>query len=314
MKSGAKPLAKPARAERSARGSTQKRTTKITFALLVLCWAALPFTAGSVIVDGLAGRSDSVRALAEAGAWLMWAAALLSALVAHPLALTTLRIVTPTNAAITGWWSVTGSSADTTRTLGVALSAVSVLVAFLAATGDRHINGPAYPNEKRFLLRPPGLLLLGPVPLAWLMAVIGVWAGPLLLAAHAWIAGIVALFVGVPAAALGARSLHALAERFAVFVPAGFVLHDLMTLRDPILFPKNSVEALRLAEAQSDSLDLTQRSLGYAIEVVLREKAELTLLKSGGRQQETGGSARFLIAPTSPGRLLAEAGSRRYSR
>jgi hypothetical protein len=103
------------------------------------------------------------------------------------------------------------------------------------------------------------------------------------------------------------RALHGLSRRWVVFVPAGVVLHDPITLADPVLFPKQTIDALRLAPAGTDSLDLTQRAPGLAVELLLREKVPLTLVKPGDRAGESGSSARLLFTPTRPGAVLAEA-------
>jgi hypothetical protein len=125
------------------------------------------------------------------------------------------------------------------------------------------------------------------------------------------VAGLAAVVVGVPVAVVLLRSLHALSRRFVVFVPAGFVLHDLMALREPVLFERRRIETIGPAPAGSDSLDLTQNAPGLALEAILLEKVEVTVMRRGGREGELGSTARFLFTPTLPGRLLAEARSRR---
>ena len=157
----------------------------------------------------------------------------------------------------------------------------------------------------------PGPLLLGPLPVSWALSVGSPVAGILLLAARAWLVGAVVLILGLPVAAILARSLHGLARRWLVFVPAGVVLHDPLSLGEPVLFERKVIETLRPAPADSDSLDLTKGALGLAVELVLREKVPMTLVKPGRPGGEQGASARLLFTPTRPGQALAEAARRR---
>jgi hypothetical protein len=83
--------------------------------------------------------------------------------------------------------------------------------------------------------------------------------------------------------------------RWAVFVPAGFVLHDPMSLAEPVLFRREVIGSLSPAPADSEGLDITQRALGLAVELVLTE--QVAPLEA----------TRLLFTPTRPGRLLAEA-------
>ncbi len=117
--------------------------------------------------------------------------------------------------------------------------------------------------------------------------------------------------VAVPVAGVLWRSLHGLSRRWVVFVPAGLVLHDPMTLVDPVLFRRQVVDVLRPAPADSDALDLTQRAPGLALELVLKEEAHLVLLRPGRRTADTVTASRLLFTPTRPGAALQEARTRR---
>lgn len=278
--------------------------------LLRAAWVVLPFTAGTVVGDGLAGASRPVSVTGTVLAWVVWGLTMLATLVPHPVSLTVLRIATPLATAVSVWGVTAGHASAGRAVLALVPVVVALVLAYWAETGHWAVNGPAYPNERRFLLRAPGMLLLGPLEIAWALVCAGALAGPLLLAAKAWVVGGILLVAGWAVVFVLFRSLHALARRFVVFVPAGFVLHDLMSLRDPVLFQRQKVEAIRPAPAGTDSLDLTQNSPGLAIEVLLLEKTEVTLLHRGGREGEVGKTARFLFTPTLPGRLLAEARSR----
>jgi len=268
-----------------------------------LSWIALPFTAGPPLADALDAASRPVQLVASSGLWAGWAVGVVAVLVPHPLSLTALRIVAPASVVAVVAAAVAGHPSP----LALGWATVTATWAFAPSFGLVCVNGPAYPNERRFLLRVPGALLIGPLALAWALAVTGLAAGPLLVAGRQWVAGAIALVIGVPVAVVLMRSMHALSRRWAVFVPAGVVLHDPLTLADPVLFPRQTVEVLRPAPADTDSLDLTQRAPGLALELLLLDKAELTLVKPGVRAGETGRTTRLLFTPTRPGAVLEQA-------
>lgn len=276
------------------------------WALRVL-WLALPFAAGGALAAALDGASVPVRTLASIGVWASWAVVMVATVVPRPVGLTALRLVAPGALAALVAASVGGHVSIP----GLSVAALATLAALSAEVATVFANGAAYPNERRYPLRAPGPLVLGPLPLSWALTVAGLCAGPLLLAARQWAAGGVALVTGWAIALLLVRPLHGLSRRWAVLVPAGLVLHDPMTLADPVLFPRQSIEALHPAPAGSDSLDLTQRALGLSLELLLREKVPMTLVRPGRRTGEEGASARLLFTPARPGALLAAAAERR---
>jgi hypothetical protein len=279
--------------------------------VLRLAWAALPLTTGAVLAAGLDGRSRSVQLVANIGLWAGWALVLVATLVPHPVGLTALRLAAPAGLVSVLAAVVAGDPSVVATLVGVAGSAVTVALAFAPAAGMLFVNGPSYVDERRYPLRAPGPLLLGPLPLAWAVAVVGPAVGVLLLAAGQWVAGAVVTAVTGVASVVLVRAMHGLSRRWVVFVPAGVVLHDPMTLADPVLFQRPVIERLRPAAADTDSLDLTQRAPGLVVELVLREKVPMTLVTAGNRAGRSGASARLLFAPTRPGRVLAEAATRR---
>lgn len=274
-------------------------------------WVALPFAAGPAFGAALHPHSEAVRLAATIVLWATWAVVLVGTLVPYPLGLTALRLFSPAalGAAAAAAW--TGRPSALAAAGAVVVAGADIVLAFTPATGAVYVNGPAYPNERRYPLRPPGPLLLGPLELSWAVTVGAPVAGILLLAARAWVAGAIVLVVGLALAWVLGRSLHSLSRRWVVFVPAGVVLHDPLALLDPVLFPRTVIEALRPAPADSDSLDLTQGALGLAVELVLRQKIDMTRIKPGRLAGEQGASARLLFTPTRPGQVLAEAGRRR---
>jgi hypothetical protein len=267
--------------------------------------AALPFLVGPGLARGLHDLSDPVRTTASAALWLAWGVGLLAAVVPHPAALTTVRVLAPAGVAA----AVLVRGDGTAWVVGVTATLVWTALAFSPAVSMRAINALAYPNERRFPLRPPGAVLVGPIELAWAFAVAGLLAGPLLLAAGVWVPGAIATVSGVPLAALLLRALHGLSRRWVVFVPAGVVLHDLVALSDPVLFQRTTIERLAPASRDTDALDLTERAPGLALELALREPADVHLSRAKGGERVKAGAV--LFTPTRPGAVLAEANARR---
>ena len=273
-------------------------------------WAALPFTTGPTLAAALDPASGAPRAVASAGLWLGWAVGMVGAFVPHPIALTVLRMVAPAAVAV----ALAAALAGRPSALAVAWPAVACAWAFAPAIGTAWVNGPAYPNERRFLLRPPGPLLKGPLPLAWALTVAGLAGGPLLLAARRWVAGGVVLLIGWPLALLLLKSLHNLSRRWVVFVPAGLVLHDPLVLVDPMLFRRQDVTVLRPGGPRNPAyLDLSQRAPGMGVEMELAEPVTVTLLRPGRREGDPVEASRLRFTPTRPGTVLAEARRRRIA-
>ena len=275
--------------------------------VLAALWAALPFTAGPSLAAALDGAGGPVRTVASLLLWAGWSVGVGATLILHPVGLTALRLLAPAALAATLAAAIDGHASA----LAVGWAAVTCGWALSPGFGLLCVNGPAYANERRFLLRAPGPLLFGPLLVVWALTVAGLCAGPLLLAGRRWVPGALAALVGIPLAVLLMRSLHNLSRRWVVFVPAGMVLHDPVTVREPLLFRRQDVVVLSPAPASSEALDLTQRAPGLALELVLEKPYALTLMKPGqklGRAVETN---RLLFTPTRPGAVIEEAGRRR---
>lgn len=271
-------------------------------------WGVLPFTAGPALADALGDRSRAVQLVASVGLWASWGVVVAATLVPHPVSLTVVRVVTPAAVAAAGWAAASG--AGTGGALAVSSTALALAAAFLPETGTWFVNGPAYPNERRFLLRAPAPLLLGVLGVVWALAVAPVTAGALLLAARRWVAGGAALALGLPLAFVLLRAVHGLSRRWVVFVPAGLVLHDPIALADPVLFRRQVVAGLGPAPAGSRATDLTQAAPGLALELTLTEQVPVLLSRPGRRPGEAASLGRLLFTPTRPGAVLAEAGRR----
>jgi hypothetical protein len=274
---------------------------------LRIAWVAMPFTAGPALAAALDGASRPVQAVASSGLWLGWAAAVAALLAPRSSGLTVARVVVPAGALATAAAAVAGEPSP----VGLGVASVAAVLVLAPTTGAVFVDGSSYGDERRFPLRPPAALLLGPVELAWAVVVAGVAAGPLLLAARQWVTGGVALAAGLPAAAFAARSLHGLARRWVVLVPAGLVVHDPITLLDPVLLHRRVVRAVAPAPPGDGPLDLTAGAAGLHLVVALAEPVHLTLQRPGRRLGEPATATALRIAPTRPGAVLAEAARRR---
>jgi hypothetical protein len=263
-------------------------------------WLALPLTVGPAIAHGIESSSTPVQVVAAALAWAAWGAVLVALLVPRTVSLTALRIGAPAALAVAIWVSArSGLGAAEVAAMAWA-AALAAAVLFIPAIADAFVDGSSYGPERRMTLRVPGLLLLGPVELTWAATVTGIVAGPLLLAAKAWLAGVVALAVGTAAAWYGAQALHRLSRRWLVFVPAGIVLHDHVLLGEALLFPKRMVRSLGPATRDSTATDVTGRALGLVLEVQLNEASKVKSVDTD----------RLLFSPARPGALLREARER----
>lgn len=274
--------------------------------IIRIAWAIAPVLSGSAFASALRGWDPAPRSVASAGLWGLWAVTLLASLVAHPVAMTLVRVLMPAGFAVTMAAALAGQPPSP-------VTGLAAVMAFSPDVGYWFVNGPAYPNESRFPLRAPGYLVAGLLPLFWALVVAAPAATALLLAERKWGAAVVVGLIGLPLASLVTRSLHSLSRRWLVFVPAGVVLHDPLTLADPVLFPSKQIESLDAAPVDTDSLDLTLGSLGTALELILTDKVPM-VRRVGRGGVEAGSSARVLVAPSRPLAVLAESESRRLPR
>jgi hypothetical protein len=273
---------------------------------------SLVVTAGPATADALAGWAPRPRTLAGLLLWAGWAVVVLATLVPRPLALTVVRVGAAL-AVLVAVLALPGAG-WATGVLALVAAIVAAGLAFTPAAGMHFVNGPAYGDERRFPLRVPPALLLGPLPLAVLAVGAGAATGPLLLADGRLAAGAAALLAGVPAGAFAFRSLYALSQRWAVLVPAGLVLKDPLTMVDPVLFPRERIAALRRlagAALPPGTLDLRLGAARGALHMELTDEA--TLFRARGRRR--GGEAvttgALAFTPGRAGALVEDAGRRR---
>jgi len=268
-------------------------------------WLLLPLAAGPAFAAALDPTENGFRTTASLGLWGLWALGVVATFIPLPVTLTFFRALAPAAVAAAIWAAVAaGVSGEVILALAVTLLAAGI--ALSPWIGGYFVNGASYGEERRLPLRPPLPVLVGPLPLAWIAAVAGVVAGPLLLADRRWVVGGIVTVIGLPLAAAAARSLYALARRFLVFVPAGFVLHDTSTLIDPVLFRRESVHFIGPALDGTDAHDATLGAGGLALEVSFVEPTKLPK-RRGRNDADVLDVQALLISPTQPGEVLAEA-------
>ena len=276
---------------------------------LRLVWLLLPVLAGPALADALMARDRTIQVVSSVSAWGFWAVALAASFVPRSVTLTIVRIVVPGSLATTAWAAI-GADRPGWAAVAVGVSAAAVLTLAWPGVSDTFVDGSSYGRERRVALRIPGLLFLGPVPLAWLAVAAGVVGGPLLLAARQWVAGVIALVVGVVLAAVGIRQLHLLSRRWLVFVPAGVVVHDPLTLTEPVLFQRHLVAGIGPASADSSALDATAGALGLVLEIAAVEPFSVGV-RTGRERAERDDVHALLVTPTQPAATLAIAAEHR---
>ena len=287
--------------------------TTIQLWVLRVGWVLVALVAGTALRSTFDPLDSSTRLVFEVALWVGWFVGAVSLLAPHPISLTIIRVLSPTVAGVgllSGLFIEWGTGALIVFGVGVIVTIVSLL----PAIGDVMVNGSAYGSERRMALRPPAVVLIGPVPVGWLLIFLGltVWA-PLLAADRPLVAAAAAAGGAVPVW-LGGRLLHQLARRWIVFVPAGFVIHDPFQLAEPVLLARARISRLGPAEVSdaatgetnpSVDLDLSAGSTGLALEVETIEPTSFGVRRN--RAVEVTNSTRVVFSPTLPGALLSEA-------
>lgn len=295
---------------------TARETGVMRIWLLRVAWVTLPITAGPALSVGLHPWGDGPQAVAAVLCWAAWGAGLVATLAPRPHALTALRAIAPA-AVIVAVVIAVGGTASTIASVGAI--AATLVAAGLAADSEIAVaaaNSVAYGDERRYPLRTPPALFLGPLPAARLVAVGGVAAGPLLFADGRVLWGVVALVVGVPGAVLAARALHGLSRRWLVLVPAGVVVVDSMSLADNVLFPREHVRvfrAFRGDEAPGDALDLRLGATLGSVLLRFDEPAELTRAIRARRGGDTVDAPGLVVAVSRRVEVLADTARRRIA-
>ncbi|MDG2114914.1 MAG: hypothetical protein P8N02_20175 [Actinomycetota bacterium] len=284
-----------------------------TLWLTRLAWVTLPLTTGAVMEDALSDAATPSQLVCALGAWTLWALTLVGIFVRRPWGLTAARILGPVPLLI----AIIAAFASNTSVPAIVHGVLVWGAIALAETGADIVDGLSYGDERRLPLKVPFGLFLGPVQVVWVSMVAGSAAGPLLLAARQWIPGAILSIIGLPLAWLGMRSFHQLSRRWIVFVPNGFVIHDLMATREPFLLRRQDVLSIGPADAEIDLteeglIDVSQNALGLVLEVRLDGDIEVVPRSRGVSQVRI--ADRILFSPARPGAALAEARNRRIPR
>ena len=282
----------------------------MTTGIMRVIWISLPLICGPSLADSFNDFKLLLRTTVSISLWTFWVLILLSTLIATPISLAIIRIGAPAAAALS-LWSALETSGSVSGIIGLAASAIAACVALSAPLGDRFSDGASYGDERRFLLRAPGpvLLLLG--PLAWLTSVAGLTVGPILLLNKNFLFGSLISLCGFPLAALASNAIYQLGKRWLVLVPAGILLHDHLSVGDPTLIPRNQLANFSPAKVETNALDLSQNSFGLSLEIRCLTPLSM-MLRTGTKKttNETSIVESFLINPVRPNVLLAEAQKR----
>jgi hypothetical protein len=274
-----------------------------------LLWLSLPLPLGELVVEALVGRSDAVRWTVVVLAWAVWTGGLLATLITSPLALTALRTAAPLplGAALVAALDMPPSPMGWT---GLGVSAVVAVTAMSADVGRDFLDGASYGDERRFGLRPPAAILLGPLQLTWMVTTVPVLVGAVLLAARQWALGTFLVTAGSVTAWWGLRTLHRLAQRWLVFVPAGVTLVDHLAVLDPVLFRASNIVRIGPAPSDSDATDLSVAATGLILQIDVDPPVAVLPVAGRGAVAESLDTGSVLIAPSRPGAVLDHAGVR----
>ena len=282
--------------------------------MLRVAWITLPVTAGPAASASLASWSDGPRVAGAVLLWVAWALGLLATLAPRPISLTALRVIAPAFVIGAVLVAVDGE-ASTIATVGAVLA--TFVCAVLASGHDiasAAANSGAYGDEQRYPLRVPPALFLGPLPGARLVVMAGVVAPVLLLADGRIVIGVAALLVGACLVYVLSRSLDSLSRRWAVLVPAGFVVVDPLSLADPTLFLREHVRHVAPeppATAPDGVLDLRLGAGAGSVSVRFDEEIELTRAARGRHGGTTVTTAEIMVAVARRDELLRKAAERR---
>ena len=285
--------------------------------IFVAVWVTAPFSMGFAIDTALQQDTMQRQIGASVCFWVGWGLVLGSCIIRRPWGLTVMRVLTP--ATLPALLAAHLYSNISTGILALALTHATLasFLALLPETGNVMVDGLSYGDEKRFLLRVPSAIVIGPLILLWAVVVFGLIAGPIAVVSDNWILGTVLIGIGWPISAFGFRAIHQLARRWIVFVPNGFVIHDYLATREPFLLRRQDIISLGPAPADTDTdseevIDVTQFALGPVLQVALHGEVEVVPRSRGVSEVKL--AKRILFSPTRPGAVLKEAYLRRLVR
>ena len=276
----------------------------------IAAWLGVAVGAGFGDLTHAALQPDDggARTVATVALWLAYATVLAALLLPGARALTVARIGVPAGA-VEQWSSLadgTAGSWDPFAVIGQCAAIVGLIVVLQPAYAEAHVDAASYGDERRFLLRPPGPVIVALVVPMWALSVAGAAVGPLLLADRGWAAGIVSAAVGLPVAAFAAHTLFRLARRWLVFVPNGLVVHDHLAVAEPLPLGRRGIVSIGPALADTPAADLTAQAFGMALELRLTEPVTASVMTGRNRSEQRPLTA-MLVSPSRPAAVLATA-------
>lgn len=276
----------------------------------IVLWVLVPFTTGELIGHALQQADDPFQTAVSVAAWTAWTVMLVAIAVARPVTLTVGRLGTAGALAAALWASIELGGRDDADAvlilLGVGTAALAAFAFHLPGVGDRFVDGISYGDEKRFLLRAPGPVLFVALVPASAIVIVGLTAGPLLLADEQWAVGAIVTLGGWAVAWFPLNALHRLTNRFLVFVPNGLVVHDPTVIREPVLFVTREIAGLAPAAPDTIATDLTNNALGLALELRLTSAVQIPVV-TGRSETEEQTVRSLLLAPSRPGAVVTTA-------
>ena len=204
-----------------------------------------------ILHGGLDDRSSGPTIAFTVALWGLWGILLLGMLVPSSVALTAARLAVASHTATIVVLTIRDASdsdgIDTAGLVAVAISVGALLIAFTAEVGNSYVQGSAYGDERRFLLKAPHALAAAQV------VSFGVWFATTFASVSALVAGawIVGLLLALPAVLLSVilpSRFHRFSRRWLVKVPAGLVVHDHVVLAETAMFTRSAVRSIAVRD------------------------------------------------------------------
>lgn len=267
--------------------------------LLAGVWVILAFINLNTIKATYYPTLDTYNIILLITIWASWLLIFISTIVPSTLSLTLTRVFGPLFLTI----AIYASSANPGSILQLANGSLFIiLLGSIYSSKYSHImiNGSAYGSETRFLLKTPiAFLLLLALPVYALVIISSITA--ILTTKYHQSIGLILLPATVAVWPFIVRFMNNLSRRWLVFVPAGLVLHDYLTIKTPVLMKKNNIDTIT-TYSQQDALDLTAGTSGYSSLIELKNSTNFELHRDSN---ETSTNA-IRVAPSLPGALLKE--------
>jgi hypothetical protein len=272
-------------------------------------WLMVGVSGWAAIGAALDGRLTAASVVTQIGAWAAYAVGLVAVIVPSTVSLTALRMVTPLTPVV-AVVALTGGAGTARGLPFLAAGVLAVAVVSLGELGEAFAQSSAYGDERRFPLRPPVGFLIA-VVVGWALWAAVLVGGFVLVVHEVWVVGVVLAALAVVAAWPLGRRCHRLARRWLVVVPAGLVIHDHLVLAETLLVQRNTLVRVGLALAGTGAADLTGPSGGHPVEIAVRDAVKVVFAPTSRDGTTRAIHARgFLVAPSRPGRALADAADR----